>query len=162
MAGTGRGGGVPIARWIPRSSVCERRSANARWRGLLRTVRVCCAKVRMAACGLTALPEAACRAMFATVRRAMLGMVRTSGRVRGFRNSVRVIRDTPRVNCGVTRFTTRVILGSIFATFGKAFAASGSSFDATSGINGRKPSAASCSLSASATMWAICSIMASG
>jgi hypothetical protein len=82
----------------------------------------------------------------------MLGIVRTNGRVRGLRKSERVMRPTPRVNCGVTRLTARVMLGSIFATLGKAFAASGSNFDATSGISGKKPSAASCSLSASAAM----------
>jgi len=43
------------------------------------------------------------------------------------------MRETPRVNCGVTRLTARVTWGSILATLGKAFAASGSNFDATSG-----------------------------
>lgn len=51
---TAPGGGVPTMRCAWRSSTCERCSASERCRGLRKTVRAWCAKVRTAACGETA------------------------------------------------------------------------------------------------------------
>ena len=76
----------------------------------------------MANCGVTVPPWATRRAIWPTVRWAMVGRVRSSRRVAGERYRVRAMFVTPRVSRGVMRETTLITRGNalVSATNGDA------------------------------------------
>src|ERR1039458_8200371 len=94
-----------VARWYLRSMARDRRTTWLRICGLDRTAAVCPARVRTAWRGVIGRPWATCRARECVVRDAMVGSTRTSGRVAGFRRSVRATVERPRTSWGVDRAT---------------------------------------------------------